>query len=94
MSDDEAPKVPSELVSCLTKNSTWKFEAQGNLVQRRDERYTNLPEDVNLTQISEDAGFTRTVGQFSVTNSAGVTSSCREYMYPRDDRGTYTKGFC
>ena len=93
VSDDEAPKVPSELVSCLTKNTTWNSKAHKNLVQQRDENFKNLPEDVQLTQISEDAGFTRSVsmGQFFVTNCAvklegyGVISSCREYTHPRDD---------
>ena len=69
MSDDEAPEVPSELVvSCLTKNSTWNSKAQCNLVQQSEVKFLNLPEDVQLTQISEDAGFSRSVlvGQFFV----------------------------
>ena len=71
VSDDEAPKVPSELVSRLSKNSIWNSEAQGDLAQQRDEKFKNLPEDVKLTQMSDDAGFTRSVsvGQFFVTTS-------------------------
>ena len=45
VSDDEAPKVLPELVSCLTKNSTWNSDAQGNLVPQRDEKFKNLPEE-------------------------------------------------
>ena len=52
-SDDYFSKVPSELVSCLNKNATWNSKAHGNLVQQRDEKFQNVPEDVQLTQISE-----------------------------------------
>ena len=99
MSDDEAPKVPSEFVSRLTKNSIWNSEAQGDLAQQRDEKFKNLAEDVKLTPMSDDAGSTRSVsvGKLFVTTSAfmlkdyGVSSSCREYTYPRNDDRAHTK---
>ena len=98
VSDDEAPKVPSEFVSRLTKNSVWNSEAQGDLAQQRDEKFKNLAEDVKLTPMSDDAGSTRSVsvGKFFVTTSAfmldyGVSSSCREYTYPRNDDRAYPK---
>ena len=94
VSDDEVPEVPSELVSCLTKNTTWNSNAQGNLVQQGDGKFQILPEDVQLMQISEDAGFTRSIsaGQFFVTNAAVkleghvVVSSCREHRHPRNHK--------
>ena len=99
MSDDEAPTVPSELVSRLTKNSIWNSEARGDLAQQRDEKFKNLPEDVKLTLISDDAGPTRSVsvGRFFVTTSvfmlkdSGLSSSCREYTYPRNDDRAHPK---
>ena len=90
VSDDEAPKVPSELVSRLTKNSIWNSEVRGDLAQQRDANFKHIPEDVNLAQIGDDARSSRSVsvGQFFVTHSAlmlkghGVTSSCRGVQVP------------
>ena len=42
MSVDVVPKVPSELVSCPTKNAIWNSKALGNLVQQRDEKFLNV----------------------------------------------------
>ena len=91
VSDDEAPKIPSELVSRLTKNSILELRSpERDLAHQRDAKFKNLPEDVNLAQIGDDAGSSRSVsvGQFFVTHSAlmlkghGVTSSCRGVHVP------------
>ena len=42
VSDDGAPEVPSEVVSCLTQNSPQKPQAEGDLV----EKYKNFTEDL------------------------------------------------
>ena len=102
VSDDDALEVPSEHVSGLTRNSTLRSKVLGNLVQQCDEKFQDIPEDVQLTQMSQDAVFTTSVsvGQFFVTNSAvklggyGVTSSCREYTHPRNDKTDLTEGIC
>ena len=50
VSEDEAPTVPSGLVSRLTKNSTRNSAARGALAQQREKKFKNLPENVKLTQ--------------------------------------------
>ena len=50
VSEDVVPKVPSEQVSCPTKNTIWNSKAHGNLVQQRDEQFFKcLAENVKLT---------------------------------------------
>ena len=63
---DNAPasRVPSEDVSNLTKSPIWNSGARGNLV-----REIHLPEDLELTEACDDAGFMRNVfrGQLFIT---------------------------
>ena len=92
-------EVTTEFVSRLTKHKTLDTSAWGDLVQKRDEEFENLPAGIKLAKICEDAGFTRTVsaGQLFVTRSAveligvGVASSCREFTHLRDEAASYPK---
>ena len=68
-----------------------------DLAQQRDEKFKNLPEDVNLAQIGDDAGSTRSVsaGQFFVTKSVfmlkGHGARVEEYTNLRNDDKAYPK---
>ena len=69
----------------------------------RTQRRKSLPETAKLTQVCQDAGFTKTVAkavvkrQYFVTRSAievdgqGITA-CREYTHPRNEHKSSPKG--
>ena len=77
--------------------------APGDLMRIRTQRRKSLPEAAKLTQVCQDAGFTKTVakavakGQFFVTRSAievegqGITA-CREYTHLRSEFKSSPKG--
>ena len=58
VSDHEAPQVPSDVVSSLTKGSLWSLAAHGDLLRQHDEKLEIIYENLQFAKVSADAGFT------------------------------------
>ena len=101
VNDKSEFKVAPTVVSVLTKSPVIDIPAQGNLVQQHKERFENFPEDVRVSNATNDAGFIRKVslGQCFVTfhdielAGFGSAGSCRENTSLRDDKGSKPKGW-
>ena len=69
-------------------------------MQQHQEKFENLPVDLQLSKACDDAGFLRNVsfGHLFVTMHEihlagfGCTTSCREYSHPRNDFRSEPKG--
>ena len=66
LKDDSESRVTPDVVSILTNPLSINVPVQRDLLRRHDNRFENLPEDIRVSKVGEDAGFMRKVspGQY------------------------------
>ena len=98
---ESASTVAPTAVSISTNSPLINVPAQGKLLQQHRERLENLPEDIRVSEASDDAGFKERflLDNFSLTShdieltGFGCAGSCREHTTLRDDDRSKPKGW-
>ena len=89
--------MPPEL-STTNQISPTDVRVQGNLLREYEQRFADLPEHAQLTELCSNAGLAKTVekGQYFTTHDDTeldrLKGSCREFTLPRSDQSSQVKG--
>ena len=90
--------MPTEL-STTNKTPRTSDNVQGNLLHDYEQKFKNLPDDIEFVKLCSNAGITKTVakGQYFTTfedaEQDNMGGSCREYTLLRDDQLSKVKGW-
>ena len=94
----ETMVMPPE-VSTTDQTSPTDARVQGFLLREKEQKFTDLPERLQLTKLCSNAGLAKTVdkGQYLTTlvdtELDRLKRSCREYTLPRSDQSSQVKGW-
>ena len=86
-------------VSTTDQISPTDARVQGNLLREFEQKFANLPDHLQLTELCSNAGLAKTVEKGHLftrlddTEIDRVEGSCREYTLPRSDQSSQVKGW-